>query len=255
MVSAPWISPPEPTQKPEPTPDPDAIMLAQTLALFIRMGASLSARTNQVSIGSSEIGYLCDRRVAYRARGVPKANTTEDPLRTLVGTGVHLALAATFTELDPDRRWFLVETPVSYRGVPGTADLVYVLGRTVVDWKTAKMDKIKDIRRNGVPRHYQTQAHMYGAGLLESGRDVGFVAVVFVPLDADPREGLRNLYAWRVPLDVSIADGAVDRYERLKETPPPQAQPRPDRLCPWCSHYKAGAVDLSVACPGMETTQ
>lgn len=249
-MSAPWIAPPELTPTPEPTTDPDALALAQMLGVFITMGASLDERSAQVSIGSSEVGWSCDRRVAYRLHGVARTNPISDPLRSLIGTGVHLALARTFSTLDPRQHWFRVEDKVTYRGVPGTADLVYLIGKTVVDWKTAKKSKIARIRREGIPRHYRVQAHLYAAGLRAAGHDINHVAIAYVPLDLEASEGVDQLYVVREPFDQTIADDAVDRIERLRQVGPEQAQATPDRLCPWCSHYRPDSTDLETGCPG-----
>lgn len=248
-------TPPWETTTPEPTyaeskVDPDALALAEVLATFIRLGANMDARSQQVAIGSSEVGWPCDRRVVYRLNGVPKSNRGMDPLRRLIGTGLHAALADLFRRIDPGGEAFAVETAVRYLNVPGTADLVY--NGTVIDWKSTTTKKIAMLKREGPPRHYVVQANLYAAGLRARGEDITHVALCFIPIDADHRNGLKNLWVWRAPFNQAIADDAVERLGRLVGKRPSEVEPKPDRLCAYCSHYDPHTTDLDVGCPGQE---
>lgn len=247
MSSTPWGALPA-ASPPEARPvDPDAVALGRQLAAFIAVGAGRNARDRQVAIGSSEVGYLCDRRLAYRLRRTERVkDRSSDPWRALVGIAVHALLAGLFHDLDNGNGAFLVETPTTYRGIPGTADLVFRFGRVVVDWKTTKLEKIKRVRRDGVPRHYQVQAQLYGAALVEEGEDVTHAAVVYLPVDST----LDDMFVYRMPLDRRIADDAVERIERIAQLKPADAVARPDRLCAYCPNYNPQATDLNVSCPG-----
>jgi hypothetical protein len=249
--AVPWQKLPEPSRK-EPVFDPEAFALGRELASLIGLGLATDRRSLQTTIGSSEIGWLCDRRVAYKSHGVPATNIQirADPLRRAIGTGMHLVLADVFRRLDCGSGRFLIEQPVTYQGIPGTADLVHRIGRVVVDWKTAKKAKIAMVRRDGVPRHYQVQVQIYAAGLIEAGEDITHVAVVYLPIDCDKDEGLDLLHVWLAPVDRAIADDAVQRYERIGATRPEHTPARPDRLCAYCNHYLPGSTALAVGCPG-----
>lgn len=250
VTSPPWESTvPAPAEKPVQI-DPDALALEKLLATFIRMGATLDTRSRQVEIGSSEVGWPCDRRVAYKLEGVLESNKDADPLRRIIGTGVHSALAEIFHDLDDDRGMFVVEEPTLYRGVPGTADLVWVVDDTVIDWKTTTVEKIKRLKREGPPRHYIVQLNMYAAGLREQGYVINTVALCFVPIDADHKSGLKHLWVWRAPFNRAIADDAVDRIDRLRGKRPSEVDAKPDRLCAYCAHYNPNATDINLACPG-----
>jgi hypothetical protein len=250
-VTAPWQKLPGPTVK-EPVFDPEAYALGRELASLIGLGLATDPRSLQARIGSSEIGWLCDRRVAYKLHNYPSTNTEvrADPLRRAIGTGMHKVLADVFYRLDQGSGRFLIEQPVTYQGIPGTADLVHRVAETVIDWKTATKAKIAQVRRDGVPRHYQVQVQLYAAGLIERGEQIKNVAVVYLPIDGDKNDGLNLIHVWRAPVDRSVADDAVQRYERIAQAKPAQTPARPDRMCPWCSHYLPGSTSLEDGCPG-----
>lgn len=238
-----------------PTVDPDAYALADVLRNLVSLGAFTTDRSTQVSLGSSEAGHPCDRRLSYKLRlaeptdrlGRRTAATNfRDPLRALVGSGVHSALADIFERLDGGSGRFLVESKVDYRGIPGTADLFDRWSGTVIDWKTTLKSRVSRVRSEGPRPQYVTQVQLYAAALAARGEAVRSVALAFIPVDGE----LAGMYVWRSPFDVRIADAAVDRLDRLRGTAPERVKARPDELCPWCSHYLKGSTDLSVGCPG-----
>lgn len=252
-MTAPWqplpgLSPPK-----EPTFDPEAYALGRELASLIGLGLATDPRSLQATLGSSEIGWACDRRVAYRLHRVPPSNSQirADPLRRAIGTGMHLVLRDVFARLDAGSGRFVTEVPTVYKGIPGTADLVSRVGCTVIDWKTAKKSKIAAVRRDGVPRHYQVQVQLYAAGLIERGEDIRHVAVVYLPIDLDAKdEGLNLIHVWRSAVNRTVADETVQRLERIRASSPQDASARPDRMCTYCSHYLPGSTSLAVGCPG-----
>lgn len=242
---------------PEETPpdDPIALIIAEQLVDQIWMAEATSRRSTQDHIGPSELGTECDRQLAYRLRGTRKANHP-DPLRVMFGSGLHAVLQEMFTRIDGGCGRFLVEHPVSYRGVAGTVDLYDSRRQAVIDWKSTTKGKLRDIRRRGPNDKYRIQAHTYGAALAAMGYPVRVVALAFVPLDG----ALADIFLWTAPLDTSIADAAIDRLDRLRasltpSTPLADVTAEPTRLCPWCSHYRPGSTDLSIGCPGSAPTK
>ena len=249
-MSAPTIAWGEPDQASPSTVDtphsPEAYGLEVSLRSLVFLAAVTSPRARQTSLGGSEAGHACDRRIAYRLAGTPIVNL-RDPLRSIVGIGFHAAMAELFTRLDAGSGRFLVEVPVAYRGIPGTVDLYDRHERTVIDWKTKLSAKLRKVRHEGPSTSYVTQTMLYAAALREQGEDVRHVALAFVPVDATDLSGM---YVWRAPFDKAIADAAVDRIERLRGRDPSTVEATPDRLCPWCSQYRPGSTDLRVGCPG-----
>lgn len=228
--------------------DPEAYALESALRSLVMLGAVTARRAIQTTLGSSEAGHLCDRRIAYKLAGVPSANL-RDPLRSFVGVGVHYALAEMFSRLDATSGRFLVERELNYRGIPGTVDLFDRFAKTIIDWKTTTLAKIKRLRHEGPTASYVVQTQLYGAALVAAGEDVRHVALAFLPIDGT----LDDLWVWRAPFDQSIADRAVDRIVRLAGQDPASVPASPDRMCPWCHHYRKGSTDLARACPGVES--
>lgn len=235
----------------EPPPvirDPDADRLLGQLVGFIQLAAATSPRSVQVSIGSSEVGHGCDRRIAYRLAGTPQTTLT-DPLRSLVGLGVHLVLAEQFARLADGSARFWTGTKVTYRGIPGELDLYDRFESTVVDFKSATKAKIVRLRHDGPPAYSTTQVQLYAAGLQALGERPVAVALLYLPIDGT----LVDAWCWRAPVSIGIADSAVDRIERLRGQDPASVPAKPDRLCPWCAHYRPHSTDFALGCPG--TTQ
>lgn len=238
-----WVSPAPPS---EPKQDVESYALECSLRSLIFLGCATAPRSRQTSLGSSEAGHQCDRRLAYRLAGTPATNLA-DPLRPLVGTGVHLVMADLFRRLDGGSGRFLVEQHVGYRDVPGTVDLYDRFTHTVVDFKTTTASNLKHLRHDGPPRQYVVQVHLYAAALKAEGEDVRYVALAVLPTDGH----LDDMWVWRKPYDFAIADEAVDRLAQLLNKDPSTVESKPDRLCPWCDHYRPTTpVDLTIGCPG-----
>lgn len=227
-----------------PEMDPTALALATALDSLIALGAATTPRSLQLAIGSSEAGHKCDRRLVYKLNGVPPCNF-RDPLRALFGSEAHAALADMFRRLNAGSGRFLVETPVQYRSFPGTVDLYDRHTKTVVDWKSTTKAKLRRIRSEGAPRPYQVQLQLYAAGLAEVGEEPVRVALAYLPIDGE----LSDLWVWTDLVRRDVADDAVDRVARLEGIKPADATPKPDRLCPWCDHYRPGSTDLGTGCP------
>jgi hypothetical protein len=240
----PWQTPPARDTTPPPI-DVEAYALGQTLSTLIQLGAANLPRSTQVSLGSSEAGHGCDRRIAYKLAGTKPTNV-RDPLRALVGSEKHAVLAEIFTQLSIHTGRYLVEVPVGYRGIPGTCDLFDVATGTVIDWKTTLKNKLSHLRGQGPRPSYTTQVQLYGAGLEAAGYEVRHVALAFIALDGD----LDDIWVWRTRYDQAVADAAIDRVEALTDQDPAIVPATPDSLCGWCSHYRPGSMNLAIGCPG-----
>ena len=182
----------------------------------------------------SGVGELCARQLAHRAAGTKPSNVP-DPLRALIGTGVHSAIAGLIDRLNAGSGRFLVEHPVRYRGVPGTVDLFDRLTGTVVDWKTAHLAKLRHVQQSGPPSHYVVQLQIYGAALAAAGETVRALALAYVPLDGT----LDELWVWRTTPDPRAADAAINRLnaivgaelESVARPDPSTVEASPSALC------------------------
>lgn len=228
--------------------DPVALVLGDALREGIWTAAATASRSQQRALGFSELGTACQRRLGYRLRGTP-ASHWADPLKSTVGTGVHLILAEYFRRLDAGTGRYLVEHPVSYRGIHGTVDLFDRRRKVAVDWKTKSLAKIKRARREGPSPDYITQVHGYGTALRSQGEDVTHVAIVYVPVDGE----LGDIYVWVERLDQAVVDKAIARVEDIgsRSQPASSIPASPSPLCGWCPFYNPLLAEASAtACPG-----
>lgn len=231
----------------EPPEEPVAAGLRAEHVDNIRMEFVGSERALQAAIGSSEIGWECDRRLAYRLHGVLKSNYT-DPVRALTGTGWHLWLAQTYQRVNQRLGGYRykVEYPCMYRGVPGTGDLYDRRRRVLTDWKTTKKDRIRTMRRaNEVPHHYRVQVNHNALALLDQQYEQPeLVALMFIPVDGS----LDDSWMWTDLPDYALVDSAVDRVDALRLVEPADAAIHPGRDCAYCAWYDPASTDPSKAC-------
>lgn len=237
----------------EPLPPPliTGQIVAADTAETIWTAAQSAPRTLQPEIGPSELGLACSRQIAYRLAGAVPVNMAVDPLPSVAGTALHAWLSDVYRAKQPPGR-YLVDHPVSFRGVRGTLDLYDRRAARVVDWKFPRKAKARKIRHDGPPRHYRWQAQVYAAGLAAEGETPTSCAVVFVPVDGS----LSEVFGWQFDVEPAVAEQAVDRLTTVKEQlaeagSPAGVEAQPSRLCPWCPFYRLHwSGDLDIACPG-----
>lgn len=222
-----------------------ASALEMVLGSHIELGTITSDRSLQTAIGASEVGYPCPRRLAYALSGAPVVNHG-DPMRLLVGTGVHLVLEEIHHRLDRGAGRFRTELATVYRNVPGKADLLDTYLHLLLDWKTCSKERLAKYAKDGAPINHRVQIQIYAAGLRAAGYDIERVGVVFLPYDG----ALSQIHVWEASPDPTEADAAIDRLEGLRGKDPADVPAVPDRLCAYCAHYNPRSTDLNRACPG-----
>lgn len=230
--------------------------LALRLSNVVRQASSSSPRSKQTSLGPSEIGEPCVRRIAYRMMGWDRVNGSSDPWPSISGTAIHSWLADAFTA-DDSTEW-LVEHRVTARGgCSGTLDLFDVTNGIVIDHKCVGATSMK-ARKSGGPTMQQiVQLNIYGLGLENQGHIVNKIALAFYPLGGM----LDGLHVWIGDYDREIAVEALQRVDDVLTavtTLDPETNPErwqllpasPSRSCSYCPWFAPGSTDLSVACPG-----
>jgi len=227
-----------------PPDPPESLMLARRYRELVRYGFGTNRRSMQAEIGSSEIGWECDRRIAYRLSGAPVTNPG-DPMAAIFGTGLHLWMAQEFDRFNTRRFRYLVEYGCTYRDVLGHGDLFDLDTATVTDWKTTTIAKIRSMRRQGVPAGYVVQVQHNAAALAADGWQPQAVALNFFPKDST----LDNSWVWRAVINRQLVDTAIDRVNRLRGTDPATVPASPGRHCAFCAQYDAHTTDLSRSCP------
>ena len=196
--------------------DPLAIQVKEELKALIGWAASTSPRSLQPTLGPSELGHPCDRRLAFKMAGTMTFNTKIDPLIAVIGTGFHswmeqaiLRFNETFKDdtLTPETRVHIDSL------LSGTSDVYHKQLKAVIDFKTAGPDVLKKAPQEGPSRGYRTQAHLYGLGYENAGLEVQNVMIAYVP-----RSGLlKSIHVWREPYDPQVALDALARRDSLGE--------------------------------------
>lgn len=246
-------------------PNPAATQIKEQLQKIILWTEQTSPRSRQRSIGPSELGDPCDRRIAYRIAAVDSVNIHGDPWPAIVGTAVHGWLEEAITRFQRENGYqgWLTELRVHPDPlVAGRSDLFHEPTGTVVDFKTTNADTIRKLQRGGAPSPgYITQINLYGLGHVRAGRPVNNVCLVYYP-----RSGwLRDAFVWHGAYDQGIAEQALQRMYTIGfqlldldiESHPEYFAEIPATAgdnCVWCPMFKRD-MDPSIqasrdGCPG-----
>lgn len=176
---------------------------------------STDNRSAQTTLGPSEIGTPCDRRLAMALMGVPAVNPGGDGWAAFVGTCTHVGMAEIYTFADAGTGRYSVEMPV-FLGVPevprGTTDLLDRRDGTIVDWKVMGAYSLKKFKAEGPSITYRAQAHTYGYGAELAGEKVRNVAIVGLPRAGS---SLDEMHVWTEKYDKKVALAALKRVEKI----------------------------------------
>lgn len=224
----------------------------------------------QPTIGPSEVGSPCMRKIAMKLSQRPEVNFEKDTYAAWFGTQGHLGLEEML-------RWanetmhverFLIEAALEFgsEAMPhGHSDAFDRrpdavgfdrLQGVVIDWKFPGASALGKMHLDGAPGEYQTQGHLYGYGQRLAGENVERVAVI-----ALPREGgdLSKKFVWVAPYDEDIAIKAIKKAEAIKKRldeyaaagqsePWKMAPKTPTYLCPYCPFYLANDKAETKGC-------
>jgi hypothetical protein len=177
------------------------------------------ARSNQRTVGPSELGTACERRLAMSLLGTEPCNDERDEWTSSVGTAIHSWMESACLYDNKIRmaaglppRWLTEATVEIETGLKGHTDAYDLMTHTVCDWKFPGVTSIRKYRKaGGPPQEYLWQAHTYGLGWKKLGFPVKKVAISFFP-----RSGLiRDTWLWSADYDESIARKALDRKDGL----------------------------------------
>lgn len=244
----------------EPTDPNDKLgqELLGDLTDVIKWTDANSARSMQATIGPSELGSLCDRKIAYRLAGAPEVNWWSDPLPAIVGTAVHTWLENAVTQFQKVHfmdRWLTEITVQPDPLVKGHCDLYDKDLRAVIDWKTVSPTKLKAWKSSGPPEHYKDQVNLYGRGLVNAGYEVSKVILVAVP-----RSGwLKDMQIWVDDYRPERAQAALDRMYAIAnvmikagdDLSFEEINSAPSGECAFCPYYRGGDGRANQSgCPG-----
>lgn len=227
-------------------------------------------RSVQETLGPSQIGTPCDRRIAMHLLGMAPVNPGGDNWASFKGTWVHAGLAEMFDWADAGKGRFVTEMKVKFPNavVPhGTADLLDRVLFMIDDHKVMSQWSLDKLKRQGPSLTYQIQLHAYAFGARLRGEKIEYVALIGWPAD---KTNLDDLYVWVTKYDPDIARKALARAEQIKSQVEERSRPlEPDGEwsapakfevaqtfpivddCRFCGYYQKGAKDLSNgACNG-----
>lgn len=243
--------------------DPFVTLLRSQIMDMVKWAEQQNPRSQQIMIGPSEIGTLCNRRIGYRLAEVPPCNTDFDPWASIVGTAIHSWLddaVNDWMKAHDSSAWSTETRLLIDSFVEGHADLYSHDHKTVVDWKTVGPDVMKKIKRDGPPLGYQIQTHVYGYGFEQEGHQVDKVCLVFLP-----RAGwLKDMFIWCSDYNREIAEVAMSRIQLIAQqilaldilTYPDywrHVEAVPSNECGFCPYYDPGRGNLGAdetGCPG-----
>ncbi len=227
--------------------------------------ANSSTRSQQTHLGPSEIGSICDRKIAGKFAGLPTTNHVVDPWASVIGTAVHLWLADAFTSDNTRQgvtRWRAECRVAPHPDHEGTGDLYDYQEAAVVDHKILGKTSLSKVRGpDGPPVHYIIQLIMYGKGFRLLGLPVRRLALAAYPRTESTLDGL---YVWERPTgpeDDPLIEGVLQLTARrralgdlvrngqirLTDIPSPVS----DSECYFCPFYRPQSrTDSGPGCPG-----
>lgn len=232
------------------------IALREELVGIVKDFASNSPRSRQKTIGVSEIGHPCARRIAYKVLGVEPTNTDSDPWPAIVGTATHAYLEKVFKKHED----FLTEIKVKLQPwTKGTADLVHLAGRKVIDHKVVGTTALRKAKAEGMSEQYRIQLNTYATGLRIAGYEIEQISVMFWPRNGQLREAL----AVTEDYDEGIVDKTLERFDAIKAATRAGTQvlpliPTTPTHCDWCPYFFPLSNDAAESCNGdhtVDTTQ
>lgn len=262
---SPFLQPPEygGPVKPEPMSDLAKELATKIKETFYSYSNRKSAdnRSAQTTLGPSEIGTPCDRRLAMALMGISAVNAGGDGWAAFVGTCTHVGMAEVYTFADAGTGRYAVELPV-FLGIPsvprGTTDLLDRRDGTVVDWKIMGKYSLDKFKKEGPTKTYRTQGHVYGLGAERAGEKVKNIAIVGLPRAGS---SLDEMHVWVEKYDRKFAQAALDRVEEISKrvhglavglgpTMEVAATFETGDDCKYCPFHLKGDKEMRRGCPG-----
>lgn len=231
--------------------DTPPVDVARLLIDQVKEYNTWSPRSQQTMIGASEIGTPCSRKLAYKLLGVDPVNTDTDSWPAIVGTSVHYYLERAFKK-HPD---YMTEVKVSLEPwTKGTADLVHLPSKTVIDHKVVGVTALKNYKRNGMSQQYRVQLNTYALGLRLQDIEIDNIAIMFWS-----RSGMmRDAFAITEPYDENLVDDTFKRFDAIKAmvevgTSVLPLIPTTPTHCMYCPYYFPLSSDATTGCNGDTT--
>lgn len=172
-------------------------------------------RSAQATMGPSEMGTPCDRRLALSLMRMPPVNPGGDGWAAFVGTCIHAGLEQMLMWADADTGRFAVEQRLEFGSVyvpKGTADLIDRTLLMILDHKCQGRWSRNKLKTQGPSQTYRVQAHVYAYGARLRGEKIEKIAIVSWPRD---EATLDDLYVHVEDYNPMIAKKAFERVEEI----------------------------------------
>lgn len=196
-------------------PTAEEIELAARIRETFYAYTNRSARNQQTTLGPSEAGTPCDRRLALHMLGMRPVNPGGDNWASFKGTCIHAGLEGMFLWADAGTGRYAVEVPLDLPSavVPhGTADLLDRALRMLGDQKTMGTWSLDKFTRGGPSPTQFVQVHLYAYAARRRGERIDKVAIVAWPVADTSLDGLR---VWVRDYDPTVAPRALERVESI----------------------------------------
>ncbi len=188
---------------------------------MLRLIKAPTARDGQITVGPSDIGNPCERCLGLTLAGKlldgPRAPSDHFSLKAWTGTAVHKYLEHLISKdsWKGARQEYRVTVGKikKYGVITGSTDLYSKPHATALDFTTADVAAIRQMRRSGVvSEKYRKQVHTYGMGIENEGLPVTEVCIFFIPRDSN---SAREIWWFIESYDRDIAVDALRRAEHL----------------------------------------
>jgi hypothetical protein len=210
----------------------DSRIKEMTLGLFKQE----SERDQQKKVGASDFSDPCEYHLAKKLLG-QDSGEFKYFLGAKIGTATHEFLEARIPRVDltqyPEFGSAVVEQSIvigelqGYGVIKSKPDLVLVDGKHLIDWKTSKRDKSKQLQAviDGIAKDtkvaaeakyslkkYYAQSQIYAYGLNKAGTEIDACSLVFINRDGtyDP-----DIWTYTFAYDEEFAQSMWDRLERI----------------------------------------
>ena len=225
-------------------------------------------RSAQTTLGPSEIGTPCDRRLAMALMDIPPVNPGGDGWAAWVGTQGHAGLEEMFKWASANTGRFSTEVRLNFpsKFVPhGTSDLFDRVYGEVWDFKFMGAYSLKKFKLEGPSDTYRIQGHVYGLGQELAGEKVKKVVILGLPRAGS---SLNEMHVWEQKFDRKVALAALARVDAIAAevgrmsgqvaydgTGPAsameaaQAFPTADD-CRYCPFFLKNDKEMTHGCPG-----
>jgi hypothetical protein len=211
---------------------PDSRIRDMALGLFKQQ----SARDTQRKVGASDFSDPCEYHLAKKLLGLPSGEF-KYWMGAKIGTAIHEFLEARIETADldefPEFASARVEKSIvlgeleGYGTIKSKPDLALVEGKHLVDWKSSKREKSRQLQSvvlgeardtkvaaeaSYTLKRYFAQAQIYAWGLNKEGIEIDACSLVFINRDGtyDP-----DVWTWTFPYDADFAQSMWDRLARI----------------------------------------